>query len=93
MQSIRLEHITKVFGRTRANEDVSMDIRQGEVLSILGENGSGKTTLLNVLGGIYQPDEGKIYIDDKEVHIRSPKDSYAYGIGMVHQHYKLVEAF
>ena len=93
MEHIRFEHITKTFGKTIANNDVSFAIEQGEVLSILGENGSGKTTLLNVLGGIYQQDQGSIYVDGNEVHIRSPRDSYALGIGFVHQHYKLVEAF
>ena len=93
MSYIRLEHITKVFGEVVANDDISFSIEKGEVLSILGENGSGKTTLLNVLGGIYTQDGGKVFINDKEAIIRSPKDAYAYGIGMVHQHYKLVEAF
>ena len=93
MDYIRLEHITKTFGSIIANHDVSFSIERGEVLSILGENGSGKTTLLNVLDGIYKQDEGQIFIDGEEVVIASPKDAYAHGIGMVHQHYKLVEAF
>ena len=93
MEYIRLENITKVFGKVVANSHVSMSIEQGEVLSILGENGSGKTTLLNVLDGIYQQDEGKIFIRGEEVKIHSPRDAYAHGIGMVHQHFKLVEAF
>lgn len=93
MEHIRLEHITKVFGEVIANDDVSFSIEKGEVLSILGENGSGKTTLLNVLDGIYAQDRGTIYIDGNKVSIKSPRDAYRYGIGMVHQHYKLVEAF
>ena len=93
MEYIRLEHITKTFGEVVANDDVTLSIERGEVLSILGENGSGKTTLMNVIAGIYNQDGGKIYIDGEEVTINSPREAYAYGIGMVHQHYKLVEAF
>ncbi|MBQ7995172.1 MAG: ABC transporter ATP-binding protein [Bacilli bacterium] len=93
MEYIRFENITKIFGETIANSNVSFSINKGEVLSILGENGSGKTTLLNVLGGIYQQDSGKVYVNGEEVVIHSPKDAYDHGIGMVHQHYKLVEAF
>ena len=93
MEAIRFEHITKIFGSVIANNDISFGINKGEVLSILGENGSGKTTLLNVLDGIYQQDSGKILIDGQEVTIKSPKDAYTHKIGMVHQHYKLVEAF
>ena len=93
MEYIRLENITKTFGEVVANDSISFSIRKGEVLAILGENGSGKTTLLNVLGGIYRQDKGKIFINNEEVSILSPKDAYAYGIGMVHQHYQLVEAF
>ena len=93
MEYIRLENITKTFGDIIANSRISLTINRGEVLSILGENGSGKTTLLNVLGGIYQQDEGEIFINGEEVRILAPKDAYAHGIGMVHQHYKLVEAF
>lgn len=89
-----MEHITKAFGKkVVANKDVSMDIRHNEILSLLGENGSGKTTLMNMLAGIYFPDEGKIYVDDKEVSINSPSDAYALGIGMVHQHFKLIDVF
>lgn len=93
MECIRFEHISKKFGEVLANDDVSFSINEGEILSILGENGSGKTTLLNVLNGIYQPDAGTIFIKGKEASIHSPKDAYANGLGMVHQHYKLVEAF
>ena len=93
MEHIRFENITKIFGSIVANHNVSFSLEKGEVLSILGENGSGKTTLLNVLAGIYEPDEGKIFIDGEEVVIKSPKDAFSHHIGMVHQHYKLVEAF
>ena len=94
MDKIRFENITKIFGKkVVANDDISFSIEKGEVFCILGENGSGKTTLLNVLGGIYKQDQGKIYIDEKEVNINSPKDSYAHKIGMVHQHFKLVDVF
>ncbi|MBR1560440.1 MAG: ATP-binding cassette domain-containing protein, partial [Clostridia bacterium] len=74
-----------------ANQDVSMVINRGEILALLGENGSGKTTLMNMLSGIYYPDEGQILIDGKEVVISAPKDAYALGIGMIHQHFKLVD--
>lgn len=91
MEKIRFENITKIFGDVVANNNISFSIEKGEVISILGENGSGKTTLLNVLDGIYQQDEGRIYIDGNEVNIKSPRDAFSYGIGMVHQHFKLVE--
>jgi len=89
--AVRFENITKTFGRTTANENVSFEIYNGEILALLGENGSGKTTLMNMLSGIYYPDAGKIFINGKEELIRSPKDSYNLGIGMVHQHFKLVD--
>ena len=76
-----------------ANRNVSMDARHGEILAVLGENGSGKTTLMNMIAGIYFPDEGQIFIDGKEVVIKSPKDAFAHGIGMIHQHFKLVDVF
>jgi len=91
--AIELKHITKRFGNVVANNDVSLCVRKGEILSLLGENGSGKTTLMNMISGIYYPDEGHIFIDGKEVVISSPKDSFKYGIGMVHQHFKLVDLF
>ena len=94
MEHIRFENITKAFGKkVVANRNVSFSIEQGEVFCILGENGSGKTTLLNVLAGIYEQDEGKIYIDGSEVNIKSPRDAYKLKIGMVHQHFKLVDVF
>lgn len=92
-ESIRLEHITKTFGSVKANDDVSLEINKGEILSILGENGSGKTSCMNVIAGIYAPDEGDIYVNGKKVSIKSPKDAFKYRIGMIHQHFKLVNVF
>lgn len=91
--AIELKNITKSFGSVIANKDICMKVNKGEVLSVLGENGSGKTTLMNMISGIYFPDEGQIFIDGEEVVIRSPKDAYRYGIGMIHQHFKLVDVF
>ena len=89
--AVEMRNITKRFGKVLANEGVCMEIRRGEILALLGENGSGKTTLMNMLSGIYFPDEGEIFIDGKPVVIRAPKDAYALGIGMIHQHFKLVD--
>ncbi len=89
--AIELKNVTKTFGSIIANKDVNLTIYKGEILSLLGENGSGKTTLMNMLAGIYFPDEGQIFIDGKEAFIKSPRDAYDYGIGMVHQHFKLVD--
>ena len=86
-----MENITKRFGKVTANKDVTLELYKGEILSLLGENGSGKTTLMNMLSGIYFPDEGQIYIDGQPVTIASPKDAFALGIGMIHQHFKLVD--
>lgn len=83
--------ITKVFGSIVANDKVDLDIRRGEILALLGENGSGKTTLMNMLSGIYFPDDGEIEVDGKPVTIGSPKDAFDLGIGMIHQHFKLVD--
>ena len=91
--AIELKNITKTFGSIVANKNVCLTVRRGEILSVLGENGSGKTTLMNMISGIYYPDEGQIFIDGKEVVIRSPKDAFRYGIGMIHQHFKLVDVF
>ena len=91
--AIELRHITKRFGSVVANNDISLGLRRGEILSLLGENGSGKTTLMNMLAGIYLPDEGEILADGKPITIHSPKDAYTHGIGMIHQHYKLVDVF
>lgn len=89
--AIELKNITKRFGKVTANDKVCLSVKRGEILSILGENGSGKTTLMNMISGIYYPDEGQILVNGKEVTIRSPKDSFALGIGMIHQHFKLVD--
>ena len=91
--AIELKNISKSFGSIIANRDVCLTVNRGEILSILGENGSGKTTLMNMIAGIYYPDHGQIFIDGKEVVIRSPKDALDYKIGMVHQHFKLVDVF
>ena len=91
--AIELKNITKTFGNIVANKDVNLTVNRGEILSILGENGSGKTTLMNMISGIYFPDHGSIYIDGKEVVIRSPRDAFNYKIGMIHQHFKLVDVF
>ena len=92
--AIRMENITKRFGsKVIANKDVNLELYEGEILSLLGENGSGKTTLMNMLSGIYFPDEGQIYVHDKPVTIASPKDAFDLGIGMIHQHFKLVDVF
>ncbi len=90
---IELKHIMKRFGEVVANDGINLQINRGEILCLLGENGSGKTTLMNMLAGIYQPDGGEILKDGKSISILSPKDSFAYGIGMIHQHYKLVDVF
>ncbi len=91
--AIRFENISKSFGSVKANSNISFEVYKGEILSLLGENGCGKTTLMNMLSGIYFPDEGKIYINDKHVTIASPKDAFDLKIGMVHQHFKLVDVF
>lgn len=91
--AIELKNITKTFGSVVANRDVCLSVNRGEILSILGENGSGKTTLMNMISGIYFPDSGQIFIDGKEVVIRSPKDAFDHKIGMIHQHFKLVDVF
>ncbi len=91
--AVELKGITKTFGSVVANDNVSLTIYEGEILSILGENGCGKTTLMNMIAGIYYPDEGSIFIRGKEACIRSPKDALDYRIGMIHQHFKLVDVF
>ena len=91
--AIELKGITKSFGKVIANEDVNLGIKYGEILALLGENGSGKTTLMNILSGIYYADEGTIFIDGNEVFITNPHEAIKLGIGMIHQHFKLVEVF
>lgn len=91
--AIELKNITKTFGSVVANKNVSLTVNRGEILSVLGENGSGKTTLMNMISGIYFPDDGQIFVDGEEVVIRSPKDAYDLKIGMIHQHFKLVDVF
>ena len=91
--ALEMRGITKRFGPVVANKRVNLDVYRGEILSILGENGCGKTTLMNMIAGIYYPDEGQILIDGKEVVIRSPKDAFDHKIGMIHQHFKLVDLF
>ena len=91
--ALQMKGITKRFGGIVANNQVDLDVYQGEILAILGENGCGKTTLMNMISGIYFPDEGKIYVNGQEVVIRSPKDAFQHGICMIHQHFKLVDLF
>ncbi|MBQ7737332.1 MAG: ATP-binding cassette domain-containing protein, partial [Oscillospiraceae bacterium] len=91
--AVAMRDITKRFGPVVANDKCWLNIYRGEILALLGENGSGKTTLMNMLSGVYFPDEGTIAIDGKHVVIRSPKDAFALGIGMIHQHFKLVDVF
>ncbi len=91
--AIELKNITKRFGKVVANKNVNLTAYRGEILSILGENGSGKTTLMNMISGIYFPDEGQIFVDGEEAVITSPKDAFLYKIGMIHQHFKLVDVF
>ena len=93
VHAIELRNITKRFGKVVANDAVDLTLDRGEILALLGENGSGKTTLMNMLSGIYFPDEGEILVEGKPVSIRSPKDAYDNGIGMIHQHFKLVDVF
>lgn len=91
--AIEMQGITKTFGSVVANHDINLHVKNGEILALLGENGSGKTTLMNMLSGIYKPDSGSILMDGKAVTINSPEDSKRLGIGMVHQHFKLVDVF
>ena len=90
---IEMLHITKCFPGIKANDDVTLQLRRGEIHALLGENGAGKSTLMSVLFGLYQPDGGEIRKDGKTVQINDPNDANALHIGMVHQHFKLVEVF
>jgi len=89
---IQLKNITKKFPGVLANDRVNLDINNHEILALLGENGAGKTTLMNVLAGLYNPDEGRIFLRGKPIKFHSPRDAIANGIGMVHQHFMLVES-
>lgn len=91
--ALEMKGITKTFGSIVANNNVNLDVRKGEILALLGENGCGKTTLMNMIAGIYYPDAGSIFVNGKEVSITSPSDAFANGIGMIHQHFKLVNLF
>ena len=91
--ALETRKVSKYFGKVAANVNVDLTVHRGEILAILGENGCGKTTLMNMIAGIYYPDSGSILVDGEEVVIRSPKDAFAHGIGMIHQHFKLVDLF
>lgn len=91
--AIELRGVSKHFGSVQANRNVDLSVYSGEILAVLGENGSGKTTLMNMISGIYYPDEGSIHVRGREVQIRSPKDAFNLRIGMIHQHFKLVDVF
>ena len=91
VEAIRLENLCKSFGPVQANRNICLTVNRGEILALLGENGSGKTTMVNMLSGIYKPDSGLIYLNGKQVSIRSPREAISMGIGMIHQHFKLVD--
>ena len=91
--AIEMRNITKVFPGIVANDNITLQLRKGEIHALLGENGAGKSTLMSVLFGLYQPEKGEILKDGKPVKINDPNDANALGIGMVHQHFKLVEVF
>ena len=91
--ALEMKGVSKSFGNLAANKNVDLTVYRGDILAILGENGCGKTTLMNMIAGIYFPDSGKIFVDGNEVVIKSPKDAFRHGIGMIHQHFKLVDIF
>ena len=91
--AVEMLNITKRFPGIVANDNITLQLKKGEIHALLGENGAGKSTLMSVLFGLYQPEEGEIRKDGKTVHIKNPNDANALGIGMVHQHFKLVECF
>ena len=90
---IEMLNITKRFPGIIANDNITLQLKKGEIHALLGENGAGKSTLMSVLFGLYQPEEGEIHKNGKKVEIKNPNDATALGIGMVHQHFKLVEVF
>lgn len=90
---LELRHITKIFPGIKANDDISLTLRKGEVHALLGENGAGKSTLMSMVSGLYQPDEGEILLNGKKVNIKDPHQASDLGIGMVHQHFMLVGVF
>lgn len=89
---LETKNLCKSFGAVMVNDKINLTLHRGEIMAVLGENGSGKTTLINMIGGIYYPDSGSIYYENKRVEIRSPKDADRLGIGVVHQHFKLVSS-
>lgn len=91
--ALEMRGVSKYFGSVVANKNVNLKVYKGEILAVLGENGSGKTTLMNMISGIYFPDEGQTFVGGEEAVIRSPQDAFAYKIGMIHQHFKLVDIF
>ena len=91
MNALEVTHLSKTFGSVFANRDISLEVKKGEILALLGENGSGKSTFVNQLAGIYAPESGEIVIDGKKCAFKSPQDAIACGVGMVHQHFKLVD--
>ncbi|MEE1238578.1 MAG: ABC transporter ATP-binding protein [Acutalibacteraceae bacterium] len=93
MNALEIRNVTKRFGKVVANKNINLTVKQGEILAVLGENGSGKTTLMNMIAGIYHPDEGEIFVNGKQVSINSPRDAFDLRIGMIHQHFKLVDVF
>ena len=93
MNALEIRNVTKRFSKVVANKNINLTVKQGEILAVLGENGSGKTTLMNMIAGIYHPDEGEIFVNGKQVAINSPKDAFDLKIGMIHQHFKLVDVF
>jgi len=91
--ALQTQGITKRFPGVLANDHVDFELRKGEIHALLGENGAGKTTLMNIIYGLYEPDEGEIFLDGRRVEIHTPKDAIAHGIGMVHQHFMLIPVF
>lgn len=93
MNALEIRNVTKRFSKVVANKNINLTVKKGEILAVLGENGSGKTTLMNMIAGIYHPDEGEIFVNGKQVAINSPRDAFDLKIGMIHQHFKLVDVF